>query len=131
QAGSLGSDDPGRHALTGVLVVLAVTPKGVPASSPWNSANCHCRVSSHNGSWMRASSPGAGSPVTDCGSSRVHAGGVSATALSRGLIARTETALMVSLMHLLLHVSGDCVDRQRFPRNVADIERLFTLQRPA
>src|SRR5882762_5582273 len=80
---------------------------------------------------MRASSPGVGSPVIDCGSRRVHAGGVSATAVRRGLIARTETALMVSLMHLLLHVSGNCVDCQPFLRDVADIEDLFTLQRPA
>jgi len=39
------------------LALANWTRSGVPASSPWNSLNCHCRESSHSGSASGAESP--------------------------------------------------------------------------
>ncbi len=44
---------------------------GVPASSAWNSPICHCRVSIHSGSKMRALELVPMSALEDCGSRRV------------------------------------------------------------
>jgi len=39
-----------RNASTSRLALRTAGAKGVPASSPWNSSNCHCRDNSHSGS---------------------------------------------------------------------------------
>jgi hypothetical protein len=43
---------------------------GLPASSPWNSLNCHCRTSSHKRSAMRPCSASDTSSLVGSGSRR-------------------------------------------------------------
>src|SRR5215471_3299794 len=126
-AGLAGS--PGPHAVTRRLALLIRAASGVPASSPWNSPNCHCRASSQSGSCKRASSPGAGLPLRLCGSSRVQPGGSSAITLIASGRGRTLSALVavtaLSFLDELQHRLALGGDRERHGTDLGQIERVL------